>query len=525
MIIDLVELPECAELSADVCVAGSGAAGLALASEFASSSYSVLLLEGGGLQPESALDELLDCEIEGHAFEGFRTGRARVFGGATTLWGGQALPLDDIDFEQRSWVAHSGWPLQRAELGAYYRRADTFLRIAPGGYERDPFRIRRFPRLPFDPKLLQMSFSRWAPQPSVREIIRRELKRSSSVRLLLHAHVVEITLTQTLDAVASVEVRSLDGRSTRVRARAYVLACGSIENARLLLASNRQVPGGIGNDHGHVGRFFQDHPTAQVGNLVSPRPFEVQSHFNYRFVGGTRLLPRVRFAEARQRDARLLNASAIVQFLVEADSAFGAVKDVFRRMSRGLMDGQMLHSLGRSLAGASGLTRTAWEIAVHRRVFTPGGVPRVFVLVEQEPDPQSRIQLSDRRDALGLPQVRLVWKLSPLVGRTLREFSRLLASEICRVGLGRIEWEPWARNGMERWDEHVSDIFHHMGTTRMADSIDRGVVDSNAKVYGIDNLYVAGASVFPTGGHSNPTLTLIALAIRLADHLKVRLAG
>jgi choline dehydrogenase-like flavoprotein len=525
VIVDLDDDTDCSDLSADLCVVGSGAAGLALASEFCSTTRSTVLLEAGGFEAEPASEELLDCETSGHAFEGYRTGRARVFGGATTLWGGQALPLENIDFEARSWVAHSGWPFGRGALRDYYRRAGTFLRVVPGSDEVDSFASHDGSPLPFDPNLLETIFSRWAPQPSLRDLIRGDLERSRNVRVLLHAPVVDIALTETCDTVAAVHVRARSGRMIKVRARVYILACGAIENARLLLASNRQAPAGIGNECGHVGRFFLDHPTAQVGNLVSSRPVDVQKRFNYRFVGGIRLLPRVRLADARQREAGLLNASAIVQFLVDPDSAFGAVKDVFRRVSRGFVYRRTLRSLGRSALGAPALTRTAWEMAVHRRVFTPSGVPRVFVLVEQEPDPDSRVELSDSRDALGIPRARLTWKLGPLVGRTLREFSRLLSAEVGRVGLGKIEWEPWARNGMDGWEDHVSDVFHHMGTTRMAGSARRGVVDSNSKVFGVDNLYVAGASVFPTGGHSNPTLTLIALAVRLADHLKGRLAA
>src|SRR5271155_5063554 len=137
MIEDFNGFPDEACIRADFCIVGAGAAGIAIAREFFGSRYKVLLLEWGGPGIEAETQKLYDSEVVGLPHSGIHAGRARVFGGTTTLWGGQALRFDDFDLRKRDWVPYSGWPISREELEPFYDRADRVLNLGPRVSYRD----------------------------------------------------------------------------------------------------------------------------------------------------------------------------------------------------------------------------------------------------------------------------------------------------------------------------------------------------------------------------------------------------
>jgi choline dehydrogenase-like flavoprotein len=510
------------ELSCDVCVVGSGAAGLTIASELLQSPVKIVLVESGGFEHEPATQALYDVDISGLPHPGATEGRFRLCGGSTTKWGGQALPLTPIDFQRRDWVNHSGWPISFDELTPYYSRASRFLLVDDLNFDTDLFAHLRTRPPDFDPQRLRYHFSKWSPKPSVREHHLPAIGKSDNCTLLLHANVTDIVLEGDLNRVRTINVRSLEGNSAVVCARNFVLCVGGIETGRLLLANNRQQPNGIGNQHDLVGRFFQDHPSAIIGFLKTKNPAKAQALLNVFHKRGLKYSVRCTATPHWQREKRTLNVSMGTTF-VQNDSVLQDMKDAYVAIQHGRFRGETLGKLMRVAHRPSAAIQPAWHFLVHRKSFAPGAQILLGVTSEQEPNPESRILLADRSDALGIRRTNVRWQLTDLTRHTIQQFAGLLREQFQQAGIGEIQLEPWVHDDSSKWPEHISDQFHHIGTARMHDSDRQGVVDRNCQVYGVSNLYIGGSAVFPTSGHSNPTLTIIALCMRLADRLKVEL--
>jgi choline dehydrogenase-like flavoprotein len=209
---------------------------------------------------------------------------------------------------------------------------------------------------------------------------------------------------------------------------------------------------------------------------------------------------------------------------VDDNSALQDVKEVYVAMRRGEINGSVARKLWRTALHPKAALLPSWHFLAHGRSYSPGAALQIGLTSEQEPNPESRILLSDRIDSLGIPRSNVRWKLTELTRHTIRQYALLLREEFAGAGIGDIELEDWVLDEAQPWTDHVTDQFHHMGTTRMNDSPRMGVVDRNCQIHGVANLYVAGSAVFPTSGHSNPTLTIIALCMRLADRLKAEVA-
>jgi choline dehydrogenase-like flavoprotein len=523
MILDLKTIHEAPVLSCDLCLVGAGAAGLAIASEMMGTPLRVVLIESGGLDHEPATQALYEAEISGLPHPGTTQGRFRVCGGSTTKWGGQALPLMPSDFERRDWVSHSGWPITFDELSPYYKRACRFLLVDEMNFDTDLFAHLRTRPPEFDPQRVWYHFSKWSPQPSVREHYLPGIGNSDRCTLLLHANLTDIVLEDGFNRVGAVQVRSLEGQTATVRARTFVLCAGGIETARLLLSSNRQKPSGIGNEHDLVGRFFQDHPNAMVGWLKTRNPERIQRLFNVFHKQKLKYSVRCTAAPQWQRDHRTLNTSMGIMF-VQDSSGLQDLKDIYTSLRDQRFSKEVFRKLLRAAGRPSEAVLPIWHYLARGRSFAPGARLQVCLTCEQEPNPESRIMLSDKTDALGIPRANVRWKLTELTRYSMRQFAAVLGDEFRRVGLGEFELDPWFRDDSSGWTDHICDQFHHMGTARMNDSPREGVVDRDCRVHGISNLYIGSSAVFPTSGHSNPTLTIIALCLRLADRLKLELA-
>jgi len=523
MIIDLATLGDTPELSCDLCVVGSGAAGLAIASEMLHSSVKTIIVESGSLEQESATQALYDVDISGLPHPGSTQGRFRVCGGSTTQWGGQALPLMPIDFERRDWVPHSGWPLSWNDLAPYYARAAQFLLVDSLNYDTDLLAHLHTRAPSLDAQRIWYHFSKWSPKPNLRELYLGEIGDSDRCTLLLHANVTGIVLENELRRINKIAVRSLQGRTALVRARIFILCVGGIETARLLLSNNEQQPTGIGNEHDMVGRFFQDHPSAMVGWLKTPHPARAQKLLNVFHKGGLKYSVRCTATPKLQRERQILNISMGTTF-VEANSVLQDVKDVYASVRRAHFNGVTARKMLRAASRPTGSILPIWHYLAYGRSFAPGARMRIGFTSEQEPNPESRVLLSDKTDALGIRRSNVRWQLTGQTLRTMREYAKVLQEEFDRAGIGEIELDEWIHDDSAQWENHVTDQFHHIGTARMNSSPRLGVVDENCRVHSTENLYVGSSAVFPTSGHSNPTLTIIALCLRLADRLKIVLS-
>jgi choline dehydrogenase-like flavoprotein len=532
MIDDFEAMESGFRLETDICVVGTGAAGLALIQEFAGTRIQIIAVESGGSAPGGPAMELNDGEVAGLPFAGLRDGRARAFGGTSNLWGGQCIQLDPIDFEQRSWVPFSGWPLSRRELIPWYRRAMERLGIVPGEYEGEVWDRFGLDGVALDPALLRMVHTIFIAQHNLGRRCCSELEMAPNVRVLLNASLLDLEMDATDQRVSSARIGSLSGRRGLVSARAFVLCAGTLENARLLLLSGRADSTGIGNQGGNVGRFLQDHPVCRCAEIVTAAPRRLQDHFNLlyspsartlRHGKGKKYLPKIALSEDAQRRERSLNCIGQLDYEFSPGSAMHTLKDLVVALHMGRQPERLLATGLNVAAAAPLLARGAWRFAA--RGLTPATKPAhiyLNVISEQTPNPASRVTLGSRTDAFGLPQACVDWRLEGLDWHTFAVFARTVQAEFGRLGLGSVILSKWVAD-RDFAGAPVRDLFHPAGTTRMALSPSEGVVDTDCRVFGVEGLYVVGASVFPTSGTANPVLTITALALRLADHLKAGL--
>lgn len=329
--------------------------------------------------------------------------------------------------------------------------------------------------------------------------------------------------TNATSQVRTIRARTLSGAELLVAARACVLCCGGIENARLLLDSADDPRHALGNAHDLVGRFFMQHPrgvTASVSSTAA-QARALQRRFNL-FASRRTAQHEVGFtlAEHQQRERGLLNASAVLRYEASEESGWASLKLLRARLQQRRLGNGTLREALRLVADPIDIAANTWRLARGRH--TAFLRPRISVVVdlEQRPDPDSRVTLSPRRDRLGRRHASVDWRISPLERRTARAITELVGDALSRRGLGDTRLAPWLFETGPYVGRELLRTHHHIGTTRMAADPREGVVDANCRVHGTRNLFVAGCSVFPTGGHANPTLTIVALALRLADHLR-----
>lgn len=494
MIHDALSLTSHEKLSADVCVVGGGPAGIALARRVSQRGARVVLLESGGLRPEPAAQSLGAGEILAEQYWALDTSRIRALGGTSHHWAGWCRPLDGLDFEKRGWVAHSGWPFGFDELSPYYEMAQQLVDLGPLEYDPGVWSEqlkRRF--LPLSSGDIQNSVWQLSAPTHFGKKFQAELEASSRIDVWLHATGLRIDRHPKLPRIQSVVAVTPEGGLLEVHAGSFVLATGGIDNARLLLASEAAGVG-LGNEHGVVGQFFLEHPHSRIGVLCCDDDNGVVAQYAGAIdIPGSRP-PAIRLglglSEEVQRRERLLNVSFSLEPFV-GDPPYPEVQAM----------------ASRSLSALRG-TRE------HLRF-------ELLVRSEQEPDAQSRVVLTRHRDRLGLPWAGLEWRRNPRTLNSIRFAAELLARSFGRLGLGHVY--SYAHAGKDaRASGAWPDIWgghHHMGTTRMHDDPREGVVDRECRVHSVDNLFIAGSSVFPTAGYANPTLTLLALSLRLADRL------
>ncbi|MFN3201656.1 MAG: FAD-dependent oxidoreductase [Bradymonadia bacterium] len=505
MIQDARELSEGALVEADLCIIGGGAAGMSIARQFLDqSALKVVLLESGGLKKDPKSHALNQGEVVGRNYFKLEDSRSRYFGGSTNCWAGLCLPLQAVDFEKRDYLPHSGWPITRADLDPFYARAQGLLDLGRYEYRSKPWGAgKRLPldlsKGPLESAIFQMS------RPTRMGTAWRDLfKTSESVRVLLHANVTRLGLAAGGGALEELDVKVIDGPGFKVKARHYVLATGGLENPRIMLASKDVNPKGVGNDNDLVGRFFMEHPhTDGEGVLVASPHLRDWGFYKVHRARGARIWGMFQAPDALIKKEKMLNFSMVL----------------FPYKPRGK---KPAHPLTEAVAQAVAETDTLLD---EPPPAPPKDGPLLLTLgtpSEQAPNPDSRVTLSDEKDPLGMPRIALDWRMSDIDKRSIKRAHELMALTVARAGLGRMK--VTLDDDEKSWPKQMHGGWHHMGTTRMASDSKSGVVDQHCTVHGVENLSIAGSSVFTTGGAANPTLTIVALALKLADHLKGKLS-
>lgn len=519
MFVDSRSLPTGTIIETELCIIGAGAAGITLAREFIQSEFRVALLESGGMEYEPDTQALYEGESIGEAFD-LTASRLRFFGGSTNHWGGWCLPFDAIDFQNRDDLPNYGWPFEKSHLDPWYERAQEVCRIGPYDYQPSSWGIPAnvipppFDGPLFECKILQESRVQFGPAYA------DELGRAAHLNVFLHANAFRLETGDLSNEVRLLRVKTLAPSEFIVHAQIYILAAGAIENARLLLASG-PGSGGLRNEHDLIGRFLTVHLLYSGGIIV---PSDPHMNFDFRIeaehaINGRKQL----FLSFLGLTPATMHREHLPGVMLWWIYRFAPVQKAVAALSRLIHGegpgGSILGDLGKVIGDLDGVS----EFVLRKTLFGEG-IPiealDVICSSEQQPNSQSRVFLGDKLDPLGMPEVVVDWQLLPEDKRNAATTLRLLATEIGRTGFGRLR-ASMREDGP--WPADFTENGHHMGTTRMHKDPSLGVVDENCRVHGVANLYVAGGSVFPTGSANNPTLTIVALALRLADFTKRQL--
>ncbi|MBB6486248.1 GMC oxidoreductase [Rhizobium lusitanum] len=546
---DLRSMPHGIEIYADIAIVGGGPAGIAIAREFAGTAIRILVIESGGCEYEAEIQSLNTVEnvgepliqaataAQGRGYDGALAWlndipafelRNRMLGGSSHTWIGKCAAFDETDFTLRPWLQLSGWPLERKQLLPMLERAGEILNLGPNRYDEsllallhtspDDLRLDRQLLRPFFWQFSHMRYPRAEPTRFSR--LAFDIT-ASNVDFLTHATVTQINVTGQGRRVTSLDLASSIGRSATVHADTIVLCGGGIENARLLLASNAVLPAGVGNDHDVVGRYLCDHPRTSLCRFTGSDIDMIARHFNFyglKHTGRTHFYLRgLSLSPDIQRQESLTNCAAYPVQIHAQNDPWAALK----RLTKGVgttLKGDLLTVARSTDMVACGL---------YDRLVRKRGLPhrstelRFDVMAEQQLNSESRITLSQRRDRFGQPLARINWKIGTPEIASVKRLALIISDEFARVGLPTPQLPDWIIADADS-DATFMDMAHPSCTTRMGTAPRTSVVDANAMVHGVDGLFIAGSSVFPTPGHANPTLMLLALAIRLADHLKER---
>ncbi|MBI3515456.1 MAG: GMC family oxidoreductase [Proteobacteria bacterium] len=547
MFLDACDIDDGATLECDVCVIGAGAAGLTIAHELAGSALSVIVISGGGRRRRGRDQALYRGTVRDPSQHSWADRfRERRYGGTTAIWGGRCVPYDAIDFEARPYVPHSGWPFGRDTLEPYYARAAVYCEIgAPLFDAATALPDRPASLLPglASEAVTGTTIERFSRPTDFGRLLERRLAAAPAVRVLLDAHCIGLAGAANGAAIDHAPCATFRPSRFSVRARTYVVAAGGLETARLLMAARQASAQPLAIASPWLGRGYMGHLNGTVGAIRFAVPPE-------RINGGYEVSPdgvycrrRLWVTAAAQRQHGLLNTMFRLHHPPIADpthrdpvlSAMYLVKDlVLYEYSRKL---RAARSLGHLLGHLRNVATRPLVLArfgidfVDRRWLRPRRLPSVARFsptgrysiefhAEQSPDPASRLELGDAVDCFGMPELVIDWRVHARDVDSVARAYALLQRELAAAGLGVLELD---RDGMDaaiRADGAVGG--HHLGAVRLADAPERGVVDRHGRLFGIANGYVASAAVLPTSSQANPTFTVVALAIRLADHLRQR---
>jgi choline dehydrogenase-like flavoprotein len=547
MILSAQDLADGEVLQADICIVGAGAAGIAMALELSDSKLEVLVLESGGFEFDAQTQSLYEGSVVDERMHSLPVRfRQRQFGGSTTIWGGRCMPLDAIDFERRDYVPHSGWPISLNDLMPFYPKANQICEAGEYAYTAStafskPIRqmIEGFKSENFTDEALE----RFSCPTDFGARYGHKLKAARNLRVVLHANVTSIRLNEAADRVDALRVQTLSKRTFVAKARNFALATGGLEVPRLLLASCDRQPDGIGNVNGVVGRYYMCHLAGTIGAVRFNGP-DSSIHHGYDVSNeGIYCRRRLALLPAVQRSLRLGNFIVRLHHPRVLDPAhknsvlslllftrifvpYEYAKRLYGPEKITLV--QWCQHFGNIAARPLDVLTFAWHMLRDRKL-ADRKFPSIIIRsranlysldfhAEQQPNPESRVTLGSGSDCFDVPRLSIDWRYTRGDVDTVRSALALLASDLKRCGVGQLAYdEDSVEMEMTRYGAYDG---HHIGTARMGVDPRSSVVDRNCRVHGVQNLFIASSAVFSTSGQANPTLTIVALALRLSAHLK-----
>ena len=544
MFIDSSQLVNDEIIAGDICIIGAGIAGLTIAKEFMNTNKSVVVVESGDLKPDANPNKLISGKNIGLPYYDINETRARAFGGTSHLWhvdinreitGVRLRGMDSIDFEEKEWIPNSGWPISKKELDPFYERAHELFKIGPYSYKYKDWVEQGDSSIHYhmQESNIHTTFFQFARKNVFYKDYYHDFKNADNIRVFLNSTVLIINTTESAGKVTSLSVLAHEEIKFSIEAKNYILAAGGLENPRLLLLSNRHAKNGLGNDHDLVGRFFMEHPHVwgykNVGTYYpdDPKRFNKNTIYNLHHRNGIPVLGYLSLNEDVIRQNKLLNLTLGIRGKTRKHPT-GSIEAIraFRRILSCVKRRKFHENFKKQIE----VVNSDWNKAIYEtfRRLVNGDVEKwnryglvesginINLMAEQSPNPHSRVMLADRVDKFGQKKIALNWQLTELDLISMRKSLEIFNKEFQKKKLGKIDIN--LESGAP--PKALKGGYHHMGTTRMHENPRYGVVDKNCRLHGTDNLYVAGSSVFPTCGYANPTLTIAALSVRLADYLK-----
>jgi choline dehydrogenase-like flavoprotein len=462
----------------DVCIVGTGPAGITLARKLSKFGKKVVLLEAGGLDYSEESQDFYDCESVGH--DGWpKFTRLRYFGGTSNHWSGRCRPFDSSDFDVRKINGLPGWPIRYTAIKPYLKEAMEILDLNTGkGFK------------PINEDLLKRDFSpdvfSKSPPTRFKGKYLSEIDNTQNIDCFYNATATDLKLDTSHGSVTSIQISNYKNYKANISANKFVLCLGGIETPRFMLNCNSQIKTGIGNEEDMVGRCFMEHLNVPMGSFLYKDSHDISS----------------------------------LQFTSDDDFTF---KNSIGKSNISLGIVSKVKSYGRTQAIKNFFKNLSCQMEIEDKVqfisnFKCPGMGSIGTLIEQSPNLESRVSLSQLTDKFGSKRAKFNWNINDYDKKTIRQTGLAMAAEFSRVGLGTVRLTDFMLN--ESLDIQFGHHNHHMGTTRMSNDPKYGVVDGNSKVHTLDNLYIAGSSVFATSGACNPTMPIIQLTLRLADHLQ-----
>lgn len=509
-------------LQYNICIIGAGAAGITLARTLKDVDINIALLESGDRKPDTKISELNEIETLGLPLS--EPSRARVFGGTTSVWAGRWKDHDPFDFEKKEWVPYSGWPITYEDIKPYYKMAADVLH-APGLSTLSMDTVSNDETI-FSNDAIETTIFTWLKKQDWHwgEKFQDEFASSKNIDVYLQATVTKLETDQSGRNITSAIIQTTEGNQCVLRAKQFILASGGLENPRLLLLSkSKQWPDGLGNTYDQVGRYYMDHPKGVVGEIIP----ENKNMYLPLYWGTTvnSLFSRAGLALTKQiqRAEKTLNSYVLLEpvFPWSYNPGLSAAIALAQKLKKRQIPNDIIVQYISEIAHNQ-KTVAKWMYAkVINKLFNKqAAVEKITIwnFMEQAPNPQNRVSLARTNDRLGNPKVELKWSIYDIDKHTMKVMHAKLKELCAEQHIGSLK-SPLLDNPESDWPIS-NDASHHMGTTRMGTDPKTSVVNEQCRVHGLDNLFVAGSSVFPTGGYANPTFTICALAARLADQLR-----
>ena len=534
MLIDLNDLDESSKIYSDICIIGSGVAGSILAKELIKTKNRITLIESGDLKPNELAQSLNQVTHVGVPFRKNFHNRVRQYGGACNIWPGRMMVYDRDDVVGRTWINESSWDIDYDDLNYYLNLTGEKFGIPNMDYIKPEFWNNKFShteKLLFNNEYLKPTVALWAkniPRFGSTSNFYKNLIKADNLIIYTNATATEIELNEPKTKVSKVKLLNYKKCNFEVRSKLFIMACGGLENARLLLLSNKQNINGIGNNFDNVGRYFMEHPKVVYGQINFNEKINLDRLIGFPFEYGKCKIG-IKISNKAQRKFGLLNSYLCLEPIVPSamkNAYLQSINIVKRIMKKGYSGDRLdftkkiayIPNVIYELPPKEIMPHQMFVFSYYLKQILRQNIKNKFQIInycEQEPNPNSRLYLSSEKDYFGKNKLIVDWKVGKREIDSLEFLHNKLDEQLIEHKIGTFN---------ERINKETpiafSDSSHHLGVTRMNNDYKKGVVDNHCKVHGISNLYILGSSIFPVSGHANPTFTIVAMSLRLADHLK-----